>query len=67
MGGGLWPPPVVLPQRKATTPDPGKSMVIFICHSHFWRGREGKARERGVGGRGKMGNVCFTFQRLKCI
>ena len=27
-GGGFWPPPVVFPQRQATTPDPGKSEIF---------------------------------------
>lgn len=32
LGGGLWPPPVPFPQRKATTPDPGKwrSLVVIV-------------------------------------
>lgn len=27
VGGGVWPPPVQFPQRQATTPDPGVSLV----------------------------------------
>lgn len=37
-GGGFWPPPVVFPQRQATTPDPGKSEICLYggmnLHSH---------------------------------
>lgn len=29
-GGGFWPPPVVFPQRQATTPDPGKSEACLM-------------------------------------
>ena len=28
-GSGVWPPPVMFPQRQATTPDPGKSRICW--------------------------------------
>lgn len=48
-GGGFWPPPVVFPQRQATTPDPGElnmvsaifddffSFFFFIFSFSFWQ------------------------------
>ena len=34
-GGGFWPPPVVFPQRQATTPDPGKSEICLDDGMNF--------------------------------
>ena len=35
-GGGFWPPPVVFPQRQATTPDPGKSGTYLNGGMNFY-------------------------------
>ena len=34
-GGGFWPPPVVFPQRQATTPDPGELNMVSAIFDDF--------------------------------
>ena len=34
-GGGFWPPPVVFPQRQATTPDPGELNMVSAIFDFF--------------------------------
>ena len=35
-GGGFWPPPVVFPQRQATTPDPGELNMVSAIFDFFF-------------------------------
>ena len=35
-GGGFWPPPVVFPQRQATTPDPGELNKVSAIFDNFF-------------------------------
>ena len=36
-GGGFWPPPVVFPQRQATTPDPGELNMVSAIFDDFFK------------------------------
>lgn len=37
VAGGFWPPPVVFPQRQATTPDPGELNMVSAIFDDFYK------------------------------